>query len=143
MKMDTSTEGYMHQDDPVLTNYNKFKKQFGHDERIILAIDNDNIFSIEFLRKLKKIHKELESKVSYIEDIISLYNVRNTRGEGDKLFTNDLLKEFPKTEEDALKIKEYAMNSEFYRDLLISQNGKPALLHMADKNTNYKKENNA
>jgi len=122
--MDTSTEGYMHQDDPVLTNYNKFKKQFGHDERIILAIDNDNIFSIEFLRKLKKIHKELESKVPYIEDIISLYNVRNTRGEGDKLFTNDLLKEFPKTEEDALKIKEYAMNSEFYRDLLISQNGK-------------------
>ena len=124
MKMDTSTEGYMHEDDPVLINYNKFKKQFGDDERIILAINNDNIFSIEFLRKLKKIHKELESKVPYIEDIISLYNVRNTRGEGDKLFTNDLLKEFPKTEEDALKIKEYAMNSEFYRDLLISQNGK-------------------
>ena len=91
IKMDTSTEGFMHDDDPVLLTYNTFREQFGRDERIVLAIKDENIFSIDFLTKLKKLHKELESSVPYIDDVTSLYNVRNTRGEGDKLITDDLL----------------------------------------------------
>ena len=38
IKMDTSTEGFMHPDDPVLLTYNNFRDQFGRDERIVLAI---------------------------------------------------------------------------------------------------------
>ncbi|HHD75964.1 MAG TPA: hypothetical protein ENK95_03950, partial [Campylobacterales bacterium] len=45
IKMDTSTEGFMHPDDPVLLTYNKFREQFGRDERIVLAIKDDHIFS--------------------------------------------------------------------------------------------------
>ncbi|PTB87375.1 hypothetical protein C9925_01785, partial [cyanobacterium G8-9] len=29
IKMDTSTEGFMHDEDPVLIEYNKFRAQFG------------------------------------------------------------------------------------------------------------------
>jgi predicted RND superfamily exporter protein len=32
IKMDTSTEGFMHDDDPVLLEYNDFRAQFGRDE---------------------------------------------------------------------------------------------------------------
>ncbi|HHB93762.1 MAG TPA: hypothetical protein ENK88_01260, partial [Campylobacterales bacterium] len=32
IKMDTSTEGFMHPQDPVLITYNKFREQFGRDE---------------------------------------------------------------------------------------------------------------
>ena len=81
IKMDTSTEGFMHPNDPVLLTYNGFREQFGRDERILLAIKNDNIFSLDFLTKLKSLHKEIESTVPYLDDVTSLYNVRNTRGE--------------------------------------------------------------
>jgi len=124
IKMDTSTEGFMHDDDPVLLNYNKFRDQFGRDERIVLAIEDENIFSIDFLTKLKNLHRELESDVPYIDEVTSLYNVRNTRGDGDKLITDDLLEPFPTTKEQVDTIKEYAMASHFYKDLLISQDGK-------------------
>jgi len=124
IKMDTSTEGFMHPDDPVLLTYNKFREQFGRDERIVLAIKDDHIFSIDFLTKLRSLHKEIESDVPYLDDVTSLYNVRNTRGEGDKLITDDLLEPFPSTQADVDKVKERAMASHFYKDLLLSQDGK-------------------
>ena len=124
IKMDTSTEGFMHKDDPVLLTYNAFREQFGRDERIIVAIQNDNIFSLDFLTKLRAMHKELESNVPYVEDVTSLYNVRNTRGEGDKLITDDLLEPFPTTQNEIDSVKERTMSSHFYKDLLISQDGK-------------------
>ncbi len=124
IQMDTSTEGFMHEDDPVLLTYNSFREQFGRDERVVLAIENDNIFSINFLTKLKKIHKEIERDVPYVEDVTSLYNVRNTRGDGDRLITDDLLEPFPTSDAEIADIKKRAMSSHFYRDLLISQDGK-------------------
>jgi predicted RND superfamily exporter protein len=123
IKMDTSTEGFMHEDDPVLLTYNQFRDQFGRDERIVLAIESDNIFSIDFLTKLKNMHKELESTVPYVDEVTSLYNVRNTRGEGDKLLTDDLLEPFPTTEAEIADIKKRALASHFYKDLLINKAG--------------------
>jgi len=124
IKMDTSTEGFMHPQDPVLLTYNKFREQFGRDERVAIAIKSDNIFTIDFLKKLRAIHKEIESKVPFVDEVTSLYNVRNTRGEGDKLITDDLLEPFPATQAEVDDIKKRALTSHFYKDLFISQDGK-------------------
>jgi predicted RND superfamily exporter protein len=124
IKMDTSTEGFMHPDDPVLLEYNAFRAQFGRDERVMIGLKSDNVFTLEFLNSLKSLHEELENNVPYLDDITSLYNVRNTRGEGDKLITDDLLEIFPTTQEHVAVIKEQAMASHFYKDLFISSDGK-------------------
>ena len=121
IKMDTSTEGFMHPDDPVLVNYEKFKEQFGRDERIGIAIVSNDIFSIKFLKKLKALHLELEKNLPYLDEVNSLYNARNTRGEKDQLIVEDLLENFPKNEKDLQKIKDLVVNSEFYRNLYINK----------------------
>jgi len=124
IKFDTSTEGFMHPDDPMLINYEKFKEGFGRDEKIFIAIESNSIFTIKFLKKLKALHNELENKLPFLDEITSLVNVRNTRGEGNKLIVEDLLKSFPKTNKDVQKIKNIVMHNEFYRNLLISADGK-------------------
>ena len=124
IKMDTSTEGFMHDNDPVLLEYNEFRAQFGRDERVMVALKSDNIFTLKFLNTLREMHEELETNVPFLDDITSLYNVRNTRGEGDKLITDDLLEIFPRTQEEVDVIKEQAMASHFYKDLFISRDGK-------------------
>ena len=95
IKMDTSTEGFMHPYDPVLINYNKFRESFGRDELIILAIKNDDIFSLDFLQTLRDIHHEIEEKVPYIDKVDSLLNARDTRGDSEQLIVEDLMKDFP------------------------------------------------
>ena len=124
IKMDTSTEGFMHDDDPVLLEYNAFRSQFGRDERVIVALKSDNIFTLKFFQTLKSMHDEIESNVPFVDDITSLYNVRNTRGEGDQLITDDLLEPFPTTQQEVDAIKERALASHFYKDLFISKDGK-------------------
>ena len=124
IKMDTSTEGFMHDDDPVLLEYNEFRAQFGRDERVIVALKSDDIFTLKFFETLKSMHDEIESNVPFVDDITSLYNVRNTRGDGDQLITDDLLEPFPTTQEEVNAIKERALASHFYKDLFISKDGK-------------------
>ena len=124
IKIDTSNEGFMHEDDPMLVEYRVFKEQFGRDERIVIGVKSDDIFTLSFLQKLKKLHTELENTLPYLDDITSLVNVRNTRGEKDQLFVDDLLEKFPKTKDDVEKIRKIVMASEFYKNLFISENGK-------------------
>ena len=52
--IDTSTEGFLHEDDPALLAYNAFRDQFGRDEVIIIAIKPEEVFDHRFLKKLKK-----------------------------------------------------------------------------------------
>ena len=121
--IDTSTEGFLHEDDPALQTYNSFRDQFGRDEMIIVAIKAPDIFSLNFLNKLKQLHNDLEEYVPYIEDITSLINARNTRGEKDELIVEDLLETWPKTSDDLGRIKTWALENEMYKNLLLSENG--------------------
>ena len=119
--LDTSTEGFLHTDDPELLAYNAFRDQFGRDEVIIIAIEAADIFSQRFLRKIQKLHEELEENVPYIDDITSLVNARNTRGEGDELIVEDLLEDWPQNQSQMAALKKRVLTNPLYKNLLISE----------------------
>ena len=118
--IDTSTEGFLHDDDPALIRYEEFKKQFGQDEMILLAVKTKDIFDIDFLKKLKKLHVDLKNNTPHLNDINSIINARNTRGEGDQLIVEDLFENWPKNESELAKIKKIALDSDLYRNLIFN-----------------------
>lgn len=119
--IDTSTEGFLHDDDPALVRYEKFKKQFGQDEKIMVVIESKNIFDLEVLKKLKSLHNKLENNIPHLNDITSLINARNTRGEGDQLIVEDLFENFPKNKTELKRIKTIAQNNAMYINLLFNE----------------------
>jgi len=123
LQMDTSNEGFLHKSSSTLKNYYVFKDQFGRDDRAIIAIQSDKIFTKGFLQKLKNLQDDIEENVPYIEDITSLINVRNTHGEGDSLIVDDLVKEMPSRQEGFDKLKKTALESRLYKNLLINESG--------------------
>ncbi|MCK4737319.1 MAG: RND transporter, partial [Sulfurimonas sp.] len=118
--IDTSTEGFLHKEDPALIRYEEFKKQFGQDEMILLAVKTKNIFDIKFLEKLKELHVDLKNNTPHLNDINSLINARNTRGEGDELIVEDLFENWPKDKTELKRIKDLALKSDLYRNLLFN-----------------------
>ncbi|VAX19007.1 Exporter protein, RND family [hydrothermal vent metagenome] len=122
--IDTSTEGFLHESDPAITAYNQFRDQFGRDEVIIIAIKPDDVFNLAFLKKLRDFHHELEDTVPYLDDITSLVNARNTRGEADELIVEDLLENFPQNEQDLAVLKKRVLGNPIYKNMLISEDGK-------------------
>ncbi|MEJ2220744.1 MAG: MMPL family transporter [Desulfobacterales bacterium] len=120
--IDTSTEGFLHADDPELVAYNDFRDQFGRDEVIIVAIQSADIFTQRFLKTIQKLHEELEENVPYIDDITSLVNARSTRGEADELIVEDLLENWPQNRDEMTALKKRVLANPLYKNLLISEN---------------------
>ncbi|XOF34115.1 MAG: efflux RND transporter permease subunit [Candidatus Electrothrix sp. YB6] len=123
LTLDTSTEGFLHEADPALLAYNDFRDQFGNTEMVIVAVKSKDIFAPDFLRKLHKLHVELRDNVPYLDDINSLINARNTRGEGDRLIVEDLLENWPETPAELAAVKERALANPLYKNMLISEKG--------------------
>ncbi|MCK5110065.1 MAG: MMPL family transporter [Arcobacteraceae bacterium] len=123
LTVDTSTEGFLHKEDPLRIEYDKFRNQFGRDEKVLIAIQSENIFTIKFLTKLNKLHKELENNLPYIEDVNSLINARNTRGTVDSLIVDDLFEELPSDQKALAFKKKLAQNNPLFKNLIIDEAG--------------------
>jgi len=121
LTMDTSTEGFLHKTDPMRVAYDEFRDQFGRDEKLLIAIKTDNIFDLDFLKKLEKLHKKLENELPYIEEVNSLINARNTYGNQDSLVVEDLFEELPKTQLQINPQKQRALNNPLFKNLLYSE----------------------
>jgi len=123
LTFDPSTEGFFHPEDPAIQDYEAFRERYGRDEMLLVAIASDNIFSHEFLTRLREFHEAVEAQVPYLDDVSSLINARNTRGEGNQLIVEDLLEELPDSPEAMAALRERVMGNPIYRDQLISRDG--------------------
>ena len=119
--INTSTESFLHDTDPTLLSYEKFRDQFGRDDMIIIALHPKNVFDIEFLKVLKTLHEDLENNVPLVAEVTSLINARNTRGDGDTLIVEKLFETFPESENELETIKKRAIDNELYKNLLLSE----------------------
>lgn len=125
---DTSTESFFRKDDPVMVNYHHFREQFGRDDIIIVAVKSPQIFTAAALETIKSLHLEIEEKVPFIEDITSILNVRDIRGEKDELVVDDLLSEIPRAGREMASFKERVLSNPFYENMFISGDGKLAMI---------------
>jgi predicted RND superfamily exporter protein len=124
VRFDTSTEGFLHDDDPALIDYNAFRDQFGRDDLIVLALHPPRVFDMGFLATLRELHERLEAEVPHLDEVTSLINARATRGSEDELLVEDLLEEWPAGPQDLPPLEAWVTSNPSYRNLLISENGR-------------------
>ena len=124
LQMDTSTEGFFRQDDPVLIEYERFKERFGSDKAVVLMIRPDDVFAPETLQALTSLHRDLEQELPYLDEVVSLVNVTSVRGEAEQLIVEDLLAEWPESQQARQALKERVLANPIYRDQLISEDGR-------------------
>ena len=70
----TSIESMFTRHDQILTDYQRFRSQFGRDEEIVLLISSSDIFSLEFLTTFKQFHGDLENSLPLLKEVSSLAN---------------------------------------------------------------------
>lgn len=126
--IDTSTEGFLHESDPVRLRYSAFKEQFRNDNIINIAVETDEVFDAEFLRQFRALHNELEQQVPYLDDINGLINARETRGDGDELIVGDFLEIWPETTAALLERKKAALDNPAYVGNLLSADSTMAVI---------------
>ncbi len=124
LTFDVSDESFLHLDDPVWLTYETFKRQFGRDGGVLIAIQPDEVFDLAFLERLRAFHEDLEAHVPQLEEVTSLINVRNTYGRGNELVVEDLLEHWPQNAADLAALRERVFANPLYRNQLISDDGR-------------------
>lgn len=115
-----SVDEFLRADDPVRIEYDAFLERFGRDDRIVIAIENDDVFELPFLAKLRALHQEFEDGVPYVIEVESLVNARETRGEDDTLVVGEFLEDWPESEADLAGLKARALANPLYQNLILS-----------------------
>jgi predicted RND superfamily exporter protein len=123
LRFDTSIDGYLDRDDPARASYDAFRSEFANDDTILIVLRSQDVFSFEFLDRLRSFHRELEDEVPLISEVSSLINARVTRGSGDALIVEELLAHWPRNGAELAAIKARARANPVYINTLISEDG--------------------
>ena len=123
-RLDTSSESYYHEQDPVRLEYDAFRDLFGRDAVLLLAIRPEGgVFTLPFLETLRSIHEAIEEEVPYLVEVTSLLNVRETVGSDEGLEVGDFLEDWPEDAAALAEIERRARANPLYRNYLISADG--------------------
>ena len=128
IKAQASFDAMLREDDPARIQYDLFRERFGRDELLLVALKPAEIFDLEFLTRLRDMHRDLEAELPHLEAVTSLVNVRETRGVEDGLVVDDLLADWPESEADLAALRERVLSSELYRNFLISEDGRVTMI---------------
>jgi predicted RND superfamily exporter protein len=128
IQIDTTPEGFLHDEDPIVIAYDDFRTHFGRDDLVVLAIRAPDLFEPSFLKRLAALHAELEDEIPNIQEVQSLINARETRGLEDELIVGELFDPWPETAEGLAERKRRVLANPLYTDLLISSDGRIAAL---------------
>ena len=85
----TSLESSFKEHNQAIQDYQKFRDLFGRDDKIVLLIKSEDIFSVHFLDRLKKFHKDLENTLPLLSEVNSLINAPYIDGKSGTLLVRD------------------------------------------------------
>lgn len=128
LSFETSLESFLHVDDPLRLRYEDFRRQFGRDDLVIVAIEAPDVYALEFLERLRALHRDLELEVPYLDEVTSLVNARETRGEVDRLVVGELMEDWPDSPEALASVKLRATANRLYQNFIVSEDGRVAAI---------------
>ena len=120
LETDNSTDSFLRPNDPVRVAYDEFRREFGRDERISIAVEAPDLFAPAFLERLRALHLDLEREVGDVDDLTSMINARDTRGDEQGLIVEELLADWPESSEELESLRERVLSNPLYRNTLIS-----------------------
>lgn len=124
----TSVETLFSQDDRLLTDYQWFRGQFGRDENIVLLVSSGNVFSPEFLSKLKWLHADLENAVPLLKEVRSLANAPYIAATDSGMRAGRILDNPPRTAEESRQFRKRALAYPGLKNLYFTPDGKQAMV---------------
>ncbi|MBW2442339.1 MAG: MMPL family transporter, partial [Deltaproteobacteria bacterium] len=124
----TSVESMFTRHDPILTDYQRFRSQFGRDEEIVLLISSSDIFSLQFLTTLKQFHEDLENSLPLLKEVSSLANAPYIEPVESSVRVRGFLDYLPSTEEEAQQYRQLGHSYSGFENRYFTPDGKHAIV---------------
>ena len=121
LRIESTFESYLPQDNQARRLYEEFRQQFGSGERVVLLLRPTKLYDVEFLAELRTLHLALEAELPYLDDVVSLVNARYLIGTRDALTSERLLDPLPQNETDLARLRSRVRSNPLYRNVLVAE----------------------
>lgn len=135
-KISHSIRSALPEDDPDIVYFDKFRKQFGDTELIMVGIQARDIFTYEVLTHIKKL-TDLFKDMQHVQQVISLSNVVQFSGQNQNLTLTPFLKEIPTSAVELADKKRQALANKQWIKNIISADGKAASINILIPSLTY------
>jgi predicted RND superfamily exporter protein len=135
-KVDTDPENMLRADEPARVFHNATKERFALHDMIVIGVtqeeDPDGVFNPQSLARIHRLAQRIGQVDGVIaRDMMSPSTVDNITPEGEGTVRFEwLLRQPPKTREEARAVREAAMRLPLYRGTLVSDDGRALALYV-------------
>ena len=119
LTIDTGLDSLIPANDPTRLIYERISNEFGTDNRTIIYVRDNDLWTPEKLGALEKLHHSL-TRLDYVSRVDDLFTLHTIRGEEGKVDSRPLLTEAPLDRETALRIRKDALDNPLIVDNFIS-----------------------
>ena len=147
VRVDNSLSTFFFKADPAYIAYTRYLDDFVSDEVVYIMYNAPGTehgpFDLAVMQTIADLTEALEQEVPFLREATSLANVEFVRPSGeDNIEVDELLIEFPETQQELLKSKRLIFSKPFYIDYLVNAEGDYAaiILQMELNSTNSVEE---
>ena len=130
LHFDLSDSGFLHKTDPIRVTQEIFERQFGRSGSVLIAVETENVWDLEFLNRLRALHLAIDAEIPQLEKVTSLINARNTYGRADELVVEDLMEDWPETAADVARLRKIFEANPLFANNLVSDDGELASIQV-------------
>jgi predicted RND superfamily exporter protein len=132
-QVDQSIDSFFYKDDASYLAYNQYLDDFTSDEVVYLMYSAESSefgpFNIDVMRTIARLTETLALEVPFARKATSLANVEFMRSVGENdIEIDELLIDFPETQDQLLKVRDSVMAKPFYTNYLVSKDASHAAI---------------
>ncbi len=125
IRSETDMESWFLEDDQLLQVKQQFEDIFGNDEFCGVLIEADNVFSPGVLAAIRELGLELQHKVPYADDVISLADLEYISGTDEGIEISQLVPDpVPATPKALAAIRDKALAKTALKNRIVSEDGR-------------------
>ncbi|MFC1886927.1 RND family transporter, partial [Thermodesulfobacteriota bacterium] len=122
LRVDTGFGSMISDDDPNKSIYNQIAREFGSDNRTIVYVRDENLWSPDKLAALEKLHNAFQA-LDFVERVDDLFNLRTISWTGKQITSRMLLSQTPKDQATIDQARSDAISNPLIVGNFVSQDG--------------------
>lgn len=128
IRLETSFESYLPEDNPARTLLEQFRRDFGSGERIVVLLEPEALYDVRFLEGLRALHTALEERMPHLDRVTSLVDARHLVGSAASLSSVPLLDPPPLDASSLDRLRSRIRSNPLYTNWIVSEDERATAL---------------
>jgi len=119
-EIESDLKAMLPSDLPSRLNTEEIDELFGGTEMLMLIIKADDVLEPETLQRTEAISKQMK-RIKGVDKVLSLFELKNIKGEEGAMIVNPAVKRIPRTEEQTQELRKEIMDNDLVYGSVVSK----------------------